>query len=154
MSSQKLIFCAGFGSFILLVTALLFQYLGDVPPCKMCYWQRYPHLIAIILAITALMTKFYSIAFFGVLATGLTASIAAYHTGVEIGWWKGPQSCTTGSIENLNIDQLLNQIMSASIVRCDEVAWQMLGLSMAGWNMVFSLALSVTWALAVKKQLA
>ena len=151
MNFQRLVFCAGFGSLILLVSAFLFQYLGGFHPCEMCYWQRYPHLFAIILAIIILVTKLYWLAFLGVLATVSTASIGAYHAGVEIGWWKGPRSCTAGSIDNLNIDQLLNQIMSAPVVRCDEVPWQMLGLSMASWNMLLSIALAFLWAFAVKK---
>ena len=153
MKIQKLIFLAGFGSVVLLIGALLFQYLGDLPPCKMCYWQRYPHLIAIILAIIILITKLYWLALVGLLATFSTASIGAFHTGVEKGWWKGPQSCTVESIDNLPIDQLVNQIMSAPVVRCDDIPWQMLGLSMASWNMLLSLPLCLFWALAVRKHI-
>ncbi len=154
MSVQKLTLFAGVGSLTLLIGAFLFQHLGGFFPCKMCYWQRYPHLVAVMLAIIILITKFYWLALLGIFATLSTASIGAFHAGVEQGWWKGPKSCTSGSINSLNIDQLLNQIMSTPIIRCDEIPWQMFGLSMAGWNTLFSIGLSLVWALAVRKKLA
>ncbi len=154
MSVQKLTLFAGVGSLTLLIGAFLFQHLGGFFPCKMCYWQRYPHLVAVMLAIIILITKFYWLALLGIFATLSTASIGAFHAGVEQGWWKGPKSCTSGSINSLNIDQLLNQIMSTPLIRCDEIPWQMFGLSMAGWNTLFSIGLSLVWALAVRKKLA
>ncbi len=154
MSVQKLTLFAGVGSLTLLIGALLFQHIGGFFPCKMCYWQRYPHLVAVMLAIIILITKFYWLALLGIFATLSTAGIGAFHAGVEQGWWKGPKSCTSGSINNLNIDQLLNQIMSTPIIRCDEIPWQMFGLSMAGWNTLFSIGLSLVWALSVRKKLA
>ena len=154
MSVQKLTLFAGVGSLTLLIGAFLFQHLGGFFPCKMCYWQRYPHLVAVMLAIIILITKFYWLALLGIFATLSTASIGAFHAGVEQGWWKGPKSCTSGSINSLNIDQLLNQIMSTPIIRCDEIPWQMFGLSMAGWNTLFSIGLSLVWALALRKKLA
>ena len=84
----------------------------------------------------------------------ITAGIGGFHAGVEQGWWEGPQSCTSASIDNLSTEELLAQIMSAPMVRCDEIPWQMFGLSMAGWNMVVSICLAVLWTIAIKQQRA
>ena len=84
------------------------------------------------------------------LAALITGLIGVYHAGVEQGWWEGPSSCTSGDISGLSTDELLNQIMNAPLVRCDEIPWQMLGLSMAGWNAVISLALAVIWVVALR----
>lgn len=145
---------AGLGSLGLLIGALLFQYVGDMAPCKMCYWQRYPHVGAIIIAGIILITGIGVFAVLGLLSALITAGIGGFHAGVERGWWEGPQSCTSTSIDNLSTEELLAQIMSAPMVRCDEIPWQMFGLSMAGWNMVVSICLAVLWTIAIKQQRA
>ena len=116
----------------------------------MCYWQRYPHAAAVIIASLILLTGNSGIAILGLLLTLLTAAIGGFHAGVEQSWWDGPQTCTSSAIDNLSTEELLTQIMSAPMARCDEISWQMFGISMAGWNMVFSLCLAVLWVRAVK----
>ena len=123
-------------------------------PCKLCYWQRYPHVGAIIIAGIILITGIGVFAVLGLLSALITAGIGGFHAGVERGWWEGPQSCTSTSIDNLSTEELLAQIMSAPMVRCDEIPWQMFGLSMAGWNMVVSICLAVLWTIAIKQQRA
>lgn len=152
MSTRSLFLLASIGSLSLLIGAFLFQYLGNMPPCKLCYWQRYPHTAAIILAIAAMITDFYGFTALGFLSTMLTSGIGAFHTGVERGWWDGPQTCTSPSIENLSIEELMTQIMSTPVVKCNDVSWQALGLSMASWNMILSFGLALIWFIALKRQ--
>ena len=152
MSRNRAVLLAGLGSLGLLIGALLFQYVGDMAPCKMCYWQRYPHVGAIIIAGIILITGIGVFAVLGLLFALITAGIGGFHAGVERGWWEGPQSCTSASIGNLSTEELLAQIMSAPMVRCDEIPWQMFGLSMAGWNMVVSICLAVLWTIAIIQQ--
>lgn len=154
MSRNRAVLLAGLGSLGLLIGALLFQYVGDMAPCKMCYWQRYPHVGAIIIAGIILITGIGVFAVLGLLSALITAGIGGFHAGVERGWWEGPRSCTSTSIDNLSTEELLAQIMSAPMVRCDEIPWQMFGLSMAGWNMVISICLAVLWTIAIKQQRA
>jgi len=154
MSRNRAVLLAGLGSLGLLIGALLFQYVGDMAPCKMCYWQRYPHVGAIVIAGIILITGIGVFAVLGLLSALITAGIGGFHAGVERGWWEGPQSCTSTSIDNLSTEELLAQIMSAPMVRCDEIPWQMFGLSMAGWNMVISICLAVLWTIAIKQQRA
>tara|TARA_B100001093_G_C26758459_1_gene984532 strand:- start:332 stop:796 length:465 start_codon:yes stop_codon:yes gene_type:complete len=152
MTATKLVILAGLGSMLLMIIALLFQFVGNMPPCKMCYWQRYPHLFAIVIAIFYVVTKVNILKFLGLIALLSTAAIGAFHAGVEQKWWEGPQSCTLGSIEGLSTDDLLTQIMAAPLVRCDEIPWQLFSISMAGWNMIISVALAVLWFKALKQK--
>lgn len=151
MTRQIWILLAAGGSAALMLGALGFQYLGDLPPCKMCYWQRYPHVAAIAIGAVAFFVPFSALAWLGAMAALITAGIGGYHSGVERGWWDGPSTCTSSSIEGLSPEELLDQIMNAPLVRCDEVAWEFLSLSMASWNMVISLVLVVFWLIAARK---
>ena len=150
MTRKNLVLIAVIGSALLLLGAFAFQHIGGLAPCKMCIWQRWPHGAAIVIGLTALALPVALLLLAGALAAALTGAIGVYHMGVERGWWKGPDTCTSGDISNLSSDDLLNQIMSAPLVRCDDVAWQMLGLSMAGWNAVISFGLAVIWLMALR----
>ncbi|MFD1344549.1 disulfide bond formation protein B [Litorisediminicola beolgyonensis] len=151
MTRNTLILLAAGGSAALLLAALGFQYLGGLPPCKLCYWQRYPHVAAVVIGLVALFVSGRALPALGALAALATAGVGLYHTGVENGWWEGPTTCTSQSIGGLSTDELLDQIMGAPLVRCDEIAWQFLGLSMASWNMIASLALAGLWIAALKR---
>lgn len=154
MSRTYYILLASLGSAGLLLGALAFQYIGEMPPCKMCYWQRYPHVAAVLIGGVALLTGARILPWFGAAAAAITGGIGIYHTGVERGWWEGPTTCTSGPIDNLTTDQLLEQIMAAPLVRCDEVPWELFTLSMASWNAIISLALMAIWIVAATKRSA
>ena len=143
-----LIIIAALGSAGLLLGAFGFQYLGDMPPCKMCYWQRYPHDGAVGIGVLALMFGGAVLPWLGALAALTTAGIGIYHTGVERGFWEGPTTCTSGPVTDLTPEQLMEQIMSAPMVRCDEVPWEMFTLSMASWNAIASIGLAALWIAA------
>lgn len=146
---------AGAGSAALLLGALAFQFIGGLAPCPLCIWQRWPHLAAVLLgALGATVLRMYlrPLAALGALAMLAGSGLGLYHTGIERGWWRGPDTCVGASdIGTLSADQLMAQIMSAPLVRCDEVAWEMLGLSMASWNALASLALAGVWLIALRQ---
>lgn len=149
MTHTRLILLAALGSGGLLAGAFLFQMLGYAP-CKMCIWQRYPHVIAVGIGAAALLLKQKWMAALGAMATATTAGIGFYHVGVEQDWWQGPTTCSSGSIDNLSPDALLDQIMNAPLVRCDEIPWELFGISMAGWNALLSFCLMSVWVLAMR----
>ncbi len=149
---------AAAGSAALLLGALGFQYLGGLAPCPLCIWQRWPHGIAVALGLVVLLAGRRlppalgrAVAAAGALAMLAGAGIALYHTGIERHWWAGPSSCTSAPVGGLDPDRLLERIMAAPLVRCDEVAWSFLGLSMASWNGLASLALAGLWLLALRR---
>jgi disulfide bond formation protein DsbB len=150
MTSARYILLAAAGSAALLLGALAFQFIGQMPPCKMCYWQRYPHVIAIAIGAIALVTGWRLLAWLGAIAAFASAAVGAYHTGVERGWWEGPSTCTSGPVGGLSGEDLMAQIMAAPLVRCDEVPWEFFTLSMASWNMLISLGVTTIWIMALR----
>ena len=151
MSVYGRILIAGFGSLSLLLGALAFQYLGGLAPCPMCIWQRWPHLIAValsVLGLTLLWRHHRPVAAIGALSMMASAVLGAYHTGVEQLWWPGPDSCTVMDPSAVSSDQLLSSIMDAPLVRCDEIVWDLFGLSMAAWNALISTGLAAIWLFA------
>lgn len=139
---------AATGSLLLLAAALAFQYLGGLAPCPMCLWQRWPHAAAVLLGLALLAVPSRALAALGALAMLTGAGLGLYHAGVEQGWWEGPATCVAPDVGGLSPEQLLENILAAPVVRCDEIAWSLLGISMAGWNALASLALAVLWARA------
>ena len=150
MKTNKFILLAGLGSFAMLMGAFAFQHIGGMAPCKLCIWQRYPHGLAIALALLGILHMHRIWILGGALATFTTGGIGIYHTGVERKWWEGPTSCTSSSVADQSSTDLFNSIMNAPLVQCDQVAWEMFGLSMASWNAVISFALVGLWLLAYR----
>jgi disulfide bond formation protein DsbB len=160
MSQRLLIALATLGSVALLGGAFAFQYIGGLFPCHLCLQQRWPHAAAIIIGLVALtlaarapqggpLTRL--LAGCGALAAAATAGLGVYHTGVERSWWAGPDTCSAaGDIGAMSAEDLLNQILAAPVIRCTDVQWDMLGLSMASWNAVISAALMLVWIAALR----
>lgn len=142
---MRLWWIAPTGSAALLIGALAFQYIGDLPPCDMCIWQRWPHVAAVLIGALFFMTAAPAFLFLGALAALSTAAIGIYHVGVERGIFEGPDTCTSAPIGDQSTEELLNSILTAPLVRCDEIAWSMAGISMAGWNAIISLGLTLIW---------
>lgn len=151
-SRTTLTLTATLGSAALLCGAFAFQYIGGLAPCQLCLWQRWPHAAAILIGVVALTTGTRGLLWLGALAALTTAGIGVFHVGVEQGWWEGLATCTAGSISGLSTSDLLNPAADvAAPVRCDAIAWQLLGVSMAGWNVILSLGLAAIWAMAARK---
>jgi disulfide bond formation protein DsbB len=150
---SRLIILAMAGSLAMLAGAFAFQYIGGLAPCHLCLLQRWPHAAAVGIGLLALAVPGRLLPLAGAAAALTTAGIGLYHTGVERLWWAGPTSCSAGSIAGIDVKDLLDPtIVVAPVVRCDEVAWQMLGLSMASWNGVVSLGLMLIWLLAARSR--
>jgi disulfide bond formation protein DsbB len=155
VTGRLLGYAAGAGSAALLVGAFAFQYMGGLPPCALCIWQRWPHAVAAIIAAVlmvappALRRPLLAI---GALAALTTAAIGGYHAGIEQGWWSGPTSCTGSGpgLSGLSGTDLLDMTAPARVVMCDEIPWTFAGLSMAGWNAVASLGLAMIWLAALR----
>lgn len=149
MTQKNYILLATLGSAALLIGAWTFQYFGYAP-CKLCIWQRWPHGAAVVIGLIALWMPVAILLMLGALAAFLTGAVGVYHMGVEKKWWEGPDTCTSGDISDLSASELMNQILTAPLVQCDVVAWDLLGLSMAGWNAVISFALVLVWIKAIR----
>ncbi|THD54105.1 MAG: disulfide bond formation protein B [Bradyrhizobium sp.] len=133
-----------------LAGAWFFQLVLDIRPCPLCLEQRYAYYLVVPLgALTALLAG--RDAPRGVLLAGLAilwvaalgnAVLGTYHAGVEWQFWQGPTDCT-GPIGNLgSAGSLLERLDTVKVIRCDEVQWRFLGLSLAGYNVLISLLMA------------
>ncbi len=141
-----------------LAGAWFFQLVLDIRPCPLCLEQRYAYYLAIPLgALTALAAArgapravlYAGLAILAAAALG-NAWLGAYHAGVEWGFWKGPTDCT-GPVGNLgSAGNLLERLDTVRVIRCDEVQWRFLGLSLAGYNFLISLLMAAiaAWGIA------
>lgn len=137
-----------------LLGALGFQYFGGLDPCVLCIYQRWPYLAAAGICALALVAKpLTRPALFACGAVFIAGvGLAAYHVGVEQGWVAGTAACGA-SASAATVDELRAQIMNAPATRCDEVAWSLLGISLAGYNLLISLALAaVSWFAGLRWQ--
>jgi disulfide bond formation protein DsbB len=130
--------------------AWFFQLVLDIQPCPLCLEQRYAYYAIIPLAaLIALAARRGGPR--GVLILGLAvlliiglgnAAFGTYHAGVEWGFWKGPTDCTGPLVDFGKAGNLLDQLDKVKVIRCDEVQWRFLGLSLAGYNALISLTMA------------
>lgn len=143
---------AGGAAFALLLSAFGFQYLGGLAPCEMCIWQRWPHGAAILfglagggLVAVGVLPAWLArpLALLAIAAIAVSGAIGIFHAGVEWKLWPGPPECTGfGYVPGRD------DFGPLQIVRCDEAQWRLLGISLAGYNAIFSLgAALLAWSL-------
>lgn len=121
----------------LLAGAHVAQYGFGLHPCQMCMWQRYAHFAALVPALIGLVVLPRPLwPLLAALAIAMSGAIGAFHAGVEYGWWPGLTGCAA---QVSGPGNALENILAAPIIRCDIAPWEFLGVSMAGWNALFSL---------------
>ena len=121
--------------------ALVSQFGFGLHPCEMCYWQRWPHQAAIVLALLALLLRgndraMRTLTLLAAIGIAISGLIGIYHAGVEYGFWEGLTTCSTAQSGPITLDS----IMAAPLIRCDVPQWTLFGISLAGFNAIFSLA--------------
>ena len=139
LSVNQSIFICGTISASLYGGALFFQYVAGLTPCSLCLWQRWPHMIIILLAALAPfvhMTRFLLTAI--AITAGVSVVLASFHAGVEWKFWAGPDGCAANLSASSNLSTITERLLTTPVVRCDEVSWSFLGLSMAAWNSLLS----------------
>ena len=135
------------GAMAALCIAWIAQYGFNLAPCELCYWQRYGYYAAIAIGLVTIFQRGGSQprrigTWLLALAFLATAAIAIFHVGVEQKWWEGFATCTGAFDPSMTTEELEQSIIDAPIVRCDEAAWTMFGISMAGYNALSALLLA------------
>ena len=126
-----------------LAGALFTEHVLGFPPCYLCKWQRVPYVLVLGLGGYAL-APWHAVAHRrrALAVAGLVffagAGIALFHAGVEAHWWAFESDCTGNFGEPQTIEELRQRLTQAPVVRCDEVPFRVLGLSMAAWNAALS----------------
>ena len=146
-----------------LAGAWFFQLVLNIRPCPLCLEQRYAYYLAVPLGFLVTFAAsrgaprpllLLGLAIL-VLAALANAWLGGYHAGVEWGFWQGPTDCT-GPVGNLgSAGTLLQRLDSVKVIRCDEVQWRFLGLSLAGYNVLISLLMAAiaAWGFFAAKRL-
>ena len=124
-------------------------------PCEMCWWQRYPHYVAILIALSAFLVKDrrarLGLVLLAALAVAVSGGIGVFHAGVEYKWWQGITACTA-QVHGSNPMDMLTDALRRPLIRCDVPQWTLFGISLAGFNAIFSLTgAAVIAALALRK---
>ena len=78
------------------------------------------------------------LAWFAALAIARAGASGLFHAGGEYGWWPGITSCAV--IAGGGSGNALEDIMNTPLVRCDEPAWTLAGISLPGYNFLVSSA--------------
>src|SRR3982074_2330606 len=141
-----------------LAGAWFFQLVLDIRPCPLCLEQRYAYYLAVplgaLVAFAAVRDAPRAVLYAGLAILALAAlgnaGLGAYHAGVEWGFWKGPTECTGPVVDLGSAGNLLARLDSVKVIRCDEVQWRFLGLSLAGYNVLISLSMAAiaAWGIA------
>ena len=129
-----------FASATILLGALALQYLGGLPPCPLCIWQRWPYVALIALGLAGWRWHPRAALGLAVVVLLVGAGLGAYHVGIEQGWWALPAGCVAGG--NAESVEDLRRMLAEAPPACDQVSFTFLGLSLAGWNLVVSLLLA------------
>ena len=144
LKAKRLCACLGLISLCLLTSAFYFQFVEGLAPCKLCNWQRWPHGFIILFALLSITALRGRIMLIGIgVASFIGTGIAVYHSGIELHLWSGPGGCTADISSSASTSQLLDNLLETHVVRCDEISWSLLTLSMANWNALISFIMTV-----------
>jgi len=145
-----------------LAGAWFFQFVLDIRPCPLCLEQRYAYYLNVPLALLIALgaakeaPRWLLMSGFALLAAAAlyNAGLGGYHAGVEWGFWQGPTECTGPVLDLGKAGSLLDNLDKVKVVRCDEVQWRFLGLSLAGYNVLISVLMAALAAWAIAKSQA
>ena len=140
-------------SFSMILFALISEYVFGFAPCSLCLIQRYPHILVAVTSVWLIFFRTHNVFLYPVntLVMALSIILASYHVGVEQSIFQGPQSCSSSNlplVSEKSAEALLKEILNTSAIRCNEVTWSLMGLSMATWNLILSIALFIGWTVS------
>lgn len=143
---------------IAIAGAWFFQIVIDLVPCPLCLQQRWPYYLGLPLIAAGIALSggrgnraAWWIFAAAALAFMISAGLGSYHSGIEWGWWQGPTGCSTGAGAPANAGNLLQQMATTKVVPCDEAAWRLFGLSLAGYNVLASLAVAGLLVMSMRR---
>lgn len=135
----------------ILVSAYFIQYVLNVPPCQLCYYQRYPYYFATIVIILAFFKKINLKQVFILLlfTSFVSASLSFYHIGIEQSFFDELGSCTSNTKSN-NTENLLKELQKQPVISCKNISFQIFGLSLATINFILSIILVLLCGIFLK----
>ena len=140
-------------SLSMILFVLISEYVFGFAPCSLCLIQRYPHILVAVTSVWLIFFRTHNVFLYPVntLVMALSIILASYHVGVEQSIFQGPQSCSSSNlplVSEKSAEALLKEILNTSVIRCNEVTWSFMGLSMATWNLILSITLFIGWTVS------
>lgn len=128
-------------SLIAILFALYYQYIENYPPCELCIYQRFPYysIIAMSLLFFVFKKNFNIISSLIIIAVIISFLLSIAHVGVELGFWQIKSSCSNNIKDFNDIEELRSFLEDVPITKCDQIIWSYKGISMAGYNVIFSI---------------
>ena len=155
MKSFFFIYTVLFLSIFSLLFVFILQYEYGILPCKICIWQRWPHIFNIFIALIIISSSSIPnyIMVLGLINMFLAFILALYHYGLEQNLWDNVFSCS-GEIKfnDLSTEEILKNLNNTPIKTCEIEAWNFLNLSLTGWNMILTIFISLIWLLLIYYQ--
>lgn len=124
---------------------------GRLQPCELCLYERWPYYAVLALSALALLAGRRGVTAAVLALAALIflagAALAFYHVGVEHHWFAGPSACTGGGAAD-SVEALRRRLLAQQPVACDQPQWALFGITLAGFNLLASLALALfcLWA--------
>ena len=157
---DNILFLSWIASILMLGGAYGFEHIGGLFPCDLCWPQRYAHMAVIIFGTFALYfrknnpVKWLRFKLMTTFSWLVSVGYSGYHAGVEQKWWEGPDSCTLQTSDaNMSVEDFIKSLDDVTFIRCDEIPWEMFGISMAGYNFLISLFMLIMLTLSVRKDI-
>ena len=143
----------GAASLSMVLFALLSEHVFGFTPCSLCLIQRYPHLLVVIISVWLIFFRTHDFFLYPINTLIMASSIlfSFYHVGVEQNIFQGPQSCSSSNLAQIgekSAEALLKSILNTAGIRCNEISWSFIGISMATWNLIFSIGLFTAWTMS------
>ena len=140
-------------SFTMILFALISEHVFGLVPCSLCLTQRYPHIFVSFASVWLIFFRRHNFFMYplNTIVMAFSITLAFYHVGVEQGIFQGPQSCSSSNlslISDKSAEALLQDILNTSVVRCNDVTWYFMSLSMATWNLILSTGLFIGWTVS------
>lgn len=141
MRKRFVIICLGC-SIVPLLSAYCAEYIFSIIPCKLCIYQRTPYWVILISSLWVFFTGKYYRVYWTIVLLSLISSIglSGFHWGIENNWWEYEGTCIVASSAMMNFEQYKAMIEKADLVACNIPAIMFLGISMSGWNLIYSIA--------------
>ena len=139
--SEKLYFQIIFVcSLLIIFSVYIIEFSFNIPPCKLCLYQRIPYFLIIFLSFFSLVLQWKDYSILANTVLFLTSAlISLFHSLVERGFIEFEIGCTSSNKNFSNIEELRNYLNEVPLVKCDEIIFSFFGFSFANMNFIISL---------------
>lgn len=129
---------------LILLTVIASEYFLKLAPCELCLAQRIPYYLILVITSTALILQCdivinRKVVFFSSMLFLITFIIAVIHVGTEQGIWD--TKCSLSGFQSFSIEDIQKSVLQSGVPACNDISFQLFGITMAGYNTLIGLLL-------------